>query len=62
MQNMIDNLINGNLKDARKQSRRFSQSKIAAHLEEMGWSVEKSLRAALYLKTGEDFQRYCDAK
>jgi hypothetical protein len=37
MQPMIQNLINGNLTDAKTQAKR-------------------------YLKTGEGFQQYCDAK
>lgn len=62
MQNMIENLINGNCTTARKLARRFSQSKIVDYLTgEMGWSNEKALRLALYLKTGEGFQAYCDA-
>jgi len=61
MENMIENLINGNCTTARKLARRFSQTKIVDYLTEMGWSNERALRCALFLKTGEGFQAYCDA-
>lgn len=62
MQTMIDNLINGNFKDARTQAKRFSGQKIFKHLRADGWSEKKSFAAAHYLKTGEDFHIYCDAE
>lgn len=63
MENMVSNLINGNLADARKQARRHRQSTIKDWLEyHAGWSTEKAFRAARFLKTGEGWQAYCDAK
>lgn len=62
MQNMIENLINGNLRDAKKQARRFSETKIYSFLKEIGWSERKAQLATAYLKTGLGFQEYCDAK
>jgi len=60
---MIENLINGNLTDARQQAKRFRLSQIVNHLHFMcGWSVERSNKAAIYLKTGNGWQAYCDAK
>ena len=58
---MIENLINGNLTYARKQARRYSFQTIWEWLvADYGWTVEKSIYAARYLKTGENFQAYCD--
>ena len=62
MRAMIENLINGNISTARKQAKRFRLPDIEAALrEEYGWSETKALRAAVFLKTGEQFQAYCDA-
>jgi hypothetical protein len=63
MQNMIETLINGNLSTARKLAKRFRQDKIYHFLmEDCGWSESKSYACAMYLKTGDGFQRYCDAE
>lgn len=60
---MISNLINGNLTDAKRQAKRFSELAISVHLTHShGWSDERALAAAHYLKTGEGFQAYSDAK
>lgn len=62
MNSMIENLINGNLTDAKRQAKRFSELSISVHLTDiMGWSDERALAAAHYLKTGNDFQKYADA-
>jgi hypothetical protein len=61
MQTMIDNLINGNLTDAKRQAKRFSKAAIAAHLFSIGWSVRKSAAGSCYLKGEITFQQYCDA-
>lgn len=60
METMIDNLINGNLKTAKAQAKRFSLIAIKNHLTELQWSDAKTYAAAVYLKTGEGFQDYCD--
>lgn len=63
MKTMIENLINGNLTDAKKQARGFSMSRISDYLHfALGWSYNRSAKAAYYLKTGTGFQAYCDAK
>lgn len=62
MERMIDNLINGNLKDARKQAKKFSYALIIKYCEAMGWSSEKSIYAAMYLKKGVMFQLFCDCE
>lgn len=61
MQNMIQNLLNGNLSDARGQAKRYSYDKINLYLLELGWSSIRASAAAHYLKTGHGFQAYCDA-
>jgi len=63
MENMINNLINGNLANARRQARRYSLEIIALHcIKELQWSHEKAIAAASYLKRAGGFQAYCDAK
>lgn len=64
MERMIENLILGNLKDAKKAAKRFSVGSIRAYLVEVyGWSNAKSAWAALYLKgNAMGWQRYCDEK
>ncbi len=60
---MIDNLINGNLKEAKQQAKRFSEGKIRFYLIDLGWSVVKSTLAASYLKGNQSaWQDYCNAK
>lgn len=60
---LIDNYGNGNLKDARKQAKRFSHAAIRAALQEaLGYSLSKAALTADYLKTGEGFQAACDAE
>lgn len=60
---MIQNFINGNLKDAKKQAKRFSELRIFTALREnYGFSEKKALLTAHYLKTGEGFQAACDAQ
>lgn len=62
MHSLIENLINGNLSDARKQAKRHSQNAIRHALQDdYGWSPIKSALAALWLKTGAGYQEYCDA-
>lgn len=58
---MIENLINGNLKDAKRQARRFSQDRIQRYLMVLGWTEAKAHLGAIYLKTGtqEAWNEYC---
>ncbi len=61
MQSVFDNLLNGNLTDAKKGAKRFSQSNLAAYaVDEMGWGERRARLAVSYLKTGNDWQAYCD--
>lgn len=59
---MIENFINGNLAEARKQAGRFSTRRIAVELIEVyQFGITKAWRVAHYLKTGEGWQEACDA-
>jgi hypothetical protein len=63
MKTLINNYINGNLTTARVQAKKFSHKKIRAALQEMcGYSLNKAVLTADYLKTGEGFQEACDAE
>lgn len=59
---MIDDLINGNLKDAKQKAHDHNKLSIKRYLLDIGWSVDKSEKAATYLKTGNGWQDYCDAE
>ena len=63
MKSLIENYINGNLSIARKQARRHSIPAMEAFMvESYGFSPEKALRVAVWLKTGEGWQAACDAQ
>lgn len=62
MKTMIDNLINGNLKDAKKQAKRFRQADIMEYCLGNGYSFEESVAMAMYLKNQIDDQPYCEAE
>ena len=62
MQQLIDDLVNGNLKRAKKQAQNYKKESIQKFLTQMGWSDERSEKAAHYLKTGEGWQAYCDCE
>ncbi len=62
MQSMINNYINGNLTDARKQARRFSFEAIMRHLLSCGYSENRAAAVAGYLKGLVPFQTVCDAE
>ena len=63
MNTTLNNYINGNIKDARRRARRFTQFDIAKALcSGYGYSMEKALLTALHIKTGQAWQKACDAK
>lgn len=64
LERLCDNLINGNLTDAKRQAKRFSQVHIAVMLFfQYGHSKTKASLGAGYLKGRADlWQKYCDAK
>ena len=61
MNTLLENLLNGNLKDAKEQAKRFGLFKIAGAAMELGYSRNKAIMAAAYLKGCATFQAYCDA-
>jgi hypothetical protein len=61
MQSIFENLINGNLTDAKKKAKRYSLSRLCTFAILLGYSPTKALAASAYLKGNGSFQRYCDA-
>jgi len=61
MNTLLENLLNGNLKDAKEQAKRFELFKIAGAAMTLGYSRNKAIMAAAYLKGRATFQAYCDA-
>lgn len=59
----LDNLINGNIKDAKKEARRFKHHELREiAVEYYGFPLEKATLAADLLKGRDCWQLYCDAK
>jgi hypothetical protein len=62
MNSLLDNLINGNLTTAKQQAKRRDLFSIAqAARDYLGYSRNKAIMAAAYLKGRCTFQAYCDA-
>ena len=59
---MLDNLENGNIRDAQSQAKSFSLTSIKNYLVESGKSSRAASNTAEYLKGQIDFQSYCDFK
>lgn len=62
---MLNNFINGNLKEAKRQAIQFSQLAIAKCLRNYyGYSVKKAILTSVYLKNPSQsaYQSACDAK
>lgn len=59
---MFENFINGNLEDAKRQSKRYSLWRIYEAGQEI-WSRNKAAAVAIYLKhpNQRTFQKACDA-
>jgi hypothetical protein len=63
LERLFANLENGNIGDALRQARRHNRLRLAEFAQScLGWSAERSLKAAYYLKGLTTFQDYCDAK
>ena len=61
----IDNFINGNLSDAKRQATRLTKIGLYKRMRSLyGWSHAKAFTAAHYLKNPSQvtFQAACDAK
>lgn len=62
METLIENFINGNLSTAKTQAKRRSfMSIVLALRESYGFSAEKALATAAFLKGQGSFQQACDA-
>lgn len=62
MASAFDNLVNGNLSDAKIAAANYPGTSLIEYaLENLGWSHDRALRGVQYLKGDGDFQAYCDA-
>lgn len=63
MQKVFNNLINGNLEDAKKGAKRYNDASLRAFaFYSLGFTPEMADAAAAFLKGSGSFQAYCDAK
>jgi hypothetical protein len=63
METIFNNLINGNLKDAKRLAKPHSTFRLSMYARQiLGWSLKRSYAAAYYLKDEAPFQLYCDTK
>jgi len=60
MKSMIENLINGNLSDAKRQAKRYGFMKIKNACVEYGMTEGKANVTAWYLKGLCSFEEYCN--
>jgi hypothetical protein len=62
MENVFENLINGNLRDAQRLAKRYSGEALTHYaFHTLGMSTHRATLASLYLKGKTTFQRYADA-
>ncbi len=63
MKSVFDNLINGNLKDAKHGAQKFSGAQLARYAMNIGWTKRKAHAAAYYLKnpSQQSYDQYCQA-
>lgn len=61
MNELIDNLINGNLETARRMAKSKQHWQIREALFDYGWSEKKATIAADWLKGRNCWQEACDA-
>lgn len=62
LRSIFENLENGNLTDAKARARGISAFCLSRFAQQViGWSYERSVRAAQFLKGTGSFQHYCDA-
>ena len=61
MKTLIENYINGNLSDAKRQAKRYSARAIIHALRrDYGFSLRKAMATEAYLKGYGSFQEACD--
>lgn len=60
---LFETFINGNLTDAKRLARRHTSFRLSMYARQvLGWSFDRSVKAAAFLKGEATFQTYCDAK
>lgn len=62
MKSLIENYINGNLTEAKRQAKRHGHKAIREALKDMGYGVLSQVAIADYLKGLGSFQEACDAE
>ncbi len=62
MKSMIENYINGNLQDTKKQAKRFGFVAILNGLQDYGFGQRAAIAIAAFLKGQGTFQAACDAE
>lgn len=58
--NAIENLINGNLTDAKRLAKKHSYWKLMTLAEHLGYPIHQCVAISGYLKGNLSFQVYCD--
>jgi len=61
MNSLISNYLNGNLTTAKNKAKHFGFVRLITALREYGFSAEKAIATAAYLKGQGTFQAACDA-
>jgi hypothetical protein len=63
MSQVIDDFINGNLTDAKRRAAKVSAISLIRNMQnDYGYSAEKAIAVAAYLKGEGSFQAACDAE
>ena len=63
MNKLVENYINGYIRDARYMARQYTHANIRiALIDYAGYSFKKATLTAEFLKTGEGYQAACDAE
>jgi len=61
--NLFTDLVNGNLTDAKKHAKKYTAFRLSMFARQIiGWSFDRSAKAAAYLKEIGDYQSYADAQ
>lgn len=62
MQRLIENYINGNLSDAKRQAKRFAMTGIRKAFLDHGYTLHAAVAITDFLKGHGSFQAACDAE
>ena len=60
-EDIANNWTNGNTRHAKKQAAPYQGTALVQAFVELGWSTDKAVKVAHFLKTGEEGQAACDA-